>query len=246
AAFGGVTAALVLQQPGEAARPPREARPVGVMAVVTLEATVDREALAATLGVPLDRIARIDPLGQLTLAAVAALADAVGRDALRGAGIVAGHALATLDTNERFFERLLDKGARRIDPRQFPATSPNAGAGHASIFFDLVGPCFAVARGLDGGLEALEVAADLVAAGDADRMVVVAADDGGPAAQAWLAAHPAPVAFAPGAVALLLGCEEGRPLPQPLANLTADHARGAAGQVALRRVIAACHPSEGQ
>ena len=121
---------------------------------------------------------------------------------------VAGHALATLDTNERFYRRLLEKGPRWVDPRLFPATSPNAGAGHVSIFFGLTGPCFAVNDGLDGALEALEAAAELVASGDAPRMVVVAADDAGPMARAWMEDRGLGGAIRRGATALLLVAED--------------------------------------
>jgi 3-oxoacyl-[acyl-carrier-protein] synthase-1/3-oxoacyl-[acyl-carrier-protein] synthase II len=206
AAFGGVTASLVVTPAGAAERPARRRRRVRVVDWASIE-DVDRGELSELLGVARGRLARIDDLGQLTVAAVAALRTKLGADALRGAGVVAGHALATLDTNERFERRLLDKGARRVDPRLFPATSPNAGAGHVSIFFRLTGPCFAVNGGLDGGLEALAVAADLVAAGDADRMVVVAADDAGPAARAWIEATYPEAVLARGAVAVLVGLE---------------------------------------
>ena len=206
AAFGGVTAALVVEREPAARRPPRSKRRVKVLAGVSID-DVDREALAVAVGVARDRLARIDDLGQLGVAAVAALREALPDGALAGAGVVAGHALATIDTNERFYRRLLDKGARRVDPRLFPATSPNAGAGHVSIFFGLTGPCFAVHDGLDGSLEALEAAAELVAMGDAERMVVLAADDAGPMARAWLDQRRRPTVRR-GATALLLGAAD--------------------------------------
>lgn len=202
AAFGGVTAALVASRT-EHERPRRSARPVHLAGHARVTG-YDREVLAEATGMARDRLARIDDLGQLTLAAVAALVAQVGRDALRGAGVIAGHALATLDTNAVFFERLHQKGPRWVDPRLFPATSPNASAGQVAIAFGLTGPNFAVNRGLDGALEAVEVATDLVAMGDAERMVVVAADDHGPAAEAWLARVAPARRCARGAVALLL------------------------------------------
>lgn len=203
AAFGGVTAALVVERAPAKGRPARVRREVVIAGGATVH-DVDREALSRALDVPQDRLARIDDLGQLTVAAVAALRARLGERCLQGAGVVAGHALATLDTNERFYRRLLDKGPRFVDPRLFPATSPNAGAGHVSIFFGLTGPCFAVNDGLDGALEALEAAAELVAAGDAERMVVVAADDAGPMATAWLEERGLGGAIRRGATALLV------------------------------------------
>jgi 3-oxoacyl-[acyl-carrier-protein] synthase II len=183
AAFGGVTAALVCEQTPRKA-PTRQLRAVHVVEHAAVS-DVDRVALAEATGLAREKLARIDDLGQLALAAVAALAAKVGKDAFAGAGVVAGYGLATLDTNELFHRRLFDKGPRWVDPRLFPATSPNAGAGHVAIAFGLTGPNFAVNGGLSGGLEALASAAELVAAGDAERMIVVAADDDGPAAKAW-------------------------------------------------------------
>jgi 3-oxoacyl-[acyl-carrier-protein] synthase-1/3-oxoacyl-[acyl-carrier-protein] synthase II len=116
----------------------------------------------------------------LGLAAVAALERRVG--ALEGAGIVVGHALATLETNALFDERIRVRGAGMAEPRRFPYTSPNAVAGECAVQFQLKGPAFAVGAGPTGGLEALVIACDLVRAGDADRIVVLAVDDVGPGA----------------------------------------------------------------
>ncbi|MBW2459102.1 MAG: 3-oxoacyl-ACP synthase [Deltaproteobacteria bacterium] len=206
AAFGGVAAALVIQQePSERQRNP--ARPVAVLGHGQV-AGVDRAVLAEATGVPRDRLARIDDLSQLCLGALATLVGQVGRDALAGAGVVAGHGLATLDINERFHARLLAKGARWVDPRLFPATSPNAGPGHCGIVYGLTGPSFAVSAGLGGSLEALVAAGELVAAGDVDRMVVVAADDGGPAASQWVDLVAPGRPFGRGAVAVLLAAAD--------------------------------------
>ncbi len=202
AAFGGVTASLVLQG-GASGRSPKRCRPVRVAGYGQV-ADVDRTALAMATGLPLDRLARIDDLSQLAIGAVAALVDEVGQPAMKGAGVVGGFGLATLDINERFYARLLAKGPRWVDPRLFPATSPNAGPGHCAILFGLTGPCFAVGSGLCGSLEALSVAAELVAATDAERMVVVAADDGGPASSQWVELLAPGRPHRRGAVAVLL------------------------------------------
>ncbi len=145
--------------------------------------SADLVALAAATGVARDRLARLDALCRLGLAAVAALAAETGRDAIAGAGMVAGHALATLDTNDGYDARRRARGATFVEPRVFPATSPNAIVGECAIAFKLTGPSFSVGAGLDGAMEALAAAAEMVAGGDADRMVVVAADDAGPAAR---------------------------------------------------------------
>jgi 3-oxoacyl-[acyl-carrier-protein] synthase-1/3-oxoacyl-[acyl-carrier-protein] synthase II len=241
AAFGGATAALVLEAPAPiqagAALPERPAFGVRGIRVVAHAGVseVDRTLLAEATGLAADRLARIDDLGLLALAACAALAARTGKEALAGAGIVGGYALATLDTNERFNARLLQKGARWVDPRLFPATSPNAGIGHCAIAFGLTGPSFAVGAGLGGAVEALSAAAELVAAGDAERMVVVAADDAGPAARQWVELCAPGRELVRGAVAVLL--EAGGAQPRVDLDAPSDDPRGPVGHLALRRLL---------
>ena len=87
-------------------------------------------------------------------------------------------------------------------------TSPNACAGECAIGLRLTGPSFAVGGSLHGGLEALSVARDLVAAGDAPMMLVVAADLGGGVSSSLLSAAGAgPIAE--GACAAILSAEPG-------------------------------------
>jgi 3-oxoacyl-[acyl-carrier-protein] synthase II len=175
-AFGGANAALVVTRTRQptAARPRHEAH---VSRAVHVAELPELDVLARTLGVAIDRLGRTDLLTRLALAAVAKLAEIEG--SLAGAGIVVGTALATLETNAIFHARIRDKGARGAEPRRFPYTSPNAAPGECALHFSLTGPGFAVGSGLHAGVEALAVAAALVEAGDAERMVVVAVDEAG-------------------------------------------------------------------
>lgn len=235
AAFGGANAALLLTA-GPSGRRPPPARPVVLRAHAHV-AACDLDALSAATGVAKDRLARLDPLCRLGLASVAALAEEVGRDTLRGAGIVAGHALATVDTNEVYDARRRARGARFVEPRLFPATSPNAVAGECAIVYQLTGPSFATSAGLGGALEALRAAAELIAAGDADRMVVVAADDAGPVARQILDLTGDPVrSLTRGAVALLLQADPGgsTPLRPVELGIPVEHT-GPIGHLALLR-----------
>jgi 3-oxoacyl-[acyl-carrier-protein] synthase II len=193
-AFGGANAALVVSAaPGAA----RHARPVYVTPAVHVPSELETDELASLTGVAPDRLARTDGLVLLALAAVARLrASGV---ALDGAGVVVGSALATLETNAVFAARIRERGARAAEPRRFPYTSPNAVAGECSIAFGLTGPGFSVGGGMHAAIEALAAAAVLVGAGDADRMVVVAADEVGPTARAF-----AGDALGHGAVALVV------------------------------------------
>ncbi len=77
-------------------------------------------------------------------------------------------------------------------------------AGQVAIAFGLHGPSHSAGSGAAAGLEALLVAQDWVASGDADAMLVVAAEEAGPAATPVLAA----LGLAPpetGAVAVVIG-----------------------------------------
>ncbi|MFO0757178.1 MAG: beta-ketoacyl synthase N-terminal-like domain-containing protein [Byssovorax sp.] len=234
AAFGGSNAALVLTR-APIDRPARPLRAVYLRRSAAVR-EVELGALAEATGVARDRLARLDRLSRLGLAAVAALAAEVGRDALAGAGIVAGHGLATIDTNEGFDARRRARGATAVEPRVFPSTSPNAVSGECAIVYKLTGPGFSVGAGLDGGLEALAAAAELVAAGDADRMVVVAADDAGPAGRELLArGWGEERALAQGAVALLLSSEAEGALGEVPLDLCPDHRSGPVGHLSLER-----------
>jgi 3-oxoacyl-[acyl-carrier-protein] synthase II len=234
AAFGGSNAALVLSA-APSGRPGPAFRRAFLSAFAHVD-DVDLAALAEATGVPRDRLARLDALCRLGLGAVAALAGSVGRAALAGAGIVAGHGLATIDTNERYDEKKRARGAFAVEPRVFPATSPNAIAGECAIVYGLTGPSFSVGAGLDGATEALRAAALLVSAGDADRMVVVAADDAGPVAKDLLRlagweGRP----LARGAAALLLTASESGAIREVDPGVCPDHAGAPVGHLALLR-----------
>jgi 3-oxoacyl-[acyl-carrier-protein] synthase-1/3-oxoacyl-[acyl-carrier-protein] synthase II len=195
-AFGGSNSALVV---GRATPVPssRMRRPAYVGRAVHVTLALAREALGSALEIPLERVARADELVRLALSAVLALRES--RSMFAGAGVVVGTALATIETNALFARRLREHGARAVAPRQFPYTSPNAVAGEISSAFGLTGPSFSVGGGWHAGLEALAAAAVLVEAGDADRMVVVAVDDVGPASEALFGG-----VLTPGAVASLV------------------------------------------
>jgi 3-oxoacyl-[acyl-carrier-protein] synthase-1/3-oxoacyl-[acyl-carrier-protein] synthase II len=233
AAFGGSDAAIVLSRPHSPAAPRTRVLRVAHLAGWAHVTEVDLGAIADVAGVAPDRLARLDPLCKLGLAAIAKLARALGKGAIEGAGIVAGQALATLDTNDAFAARLRDRGPTAAPPRVFPATSPNALVGECAIAFRLTGPSFAVGAGLDAGVEALDAAAELVAARDADRVIVVAADECGPASRAWLHLVAPARPLARGAVAALLTGDGGGPVV-PLGH-RARHGDGPIGHLSLLR-----------
>jgi len=219
-AFGGCNAALVL---GE-----HEGSVVGarssayVHAAVHVECEPAVEDLARRCHMAVDRVARADGLVRLALAALVDLEEACGP--LRGAGVVVGTALATVETNALFAARLRQRGPGGVEPRRFPYTSPNAVAGECSMAFGLTGPSFSVGGGMHAAIEALAAAAVLVEAGDADRMVVVAVDDVGAIARAL---SPPGVDVQSGAVAVLLTAAG--------AAASGGRARARVGAITLRR-----------
>jgi len=75
---------------------------------------------------------------------------------------------------------LRERGPRGAEPRRFPATSPNLPAGRAAIAFGLQGPAFSVGAGAVAALEALLLAIELLEAGDAQSLLVIALEDVGP------------------------------------------------------------------
>ncbi|HEY1695622.1 MAG TPA: beta-ketoacyl synthase N-terminal-like domain-containing protein [Polyangiaceae bacterium] len=227
-AFGGANAALVVAR--DPAGPVRPQRAAFLRGAVAVRSEPSPEDLAAATGLRLDRLVRADGLVRLAIAAVARLEASCG--SLAGAGLVVGTALATVETNALFARPVREKGGRAAEPRRFPYTSPNAVAGECSIAFGLTGPSFSVGGGLHAGLEALVAGTWLVGAGDANRVVVVAVDEGGSATRAL-----AGDAVQSGAVAVLLDASaegalarigamhvvRGRPVA-PAAGVAAGHA----------------------
>jgi 3-oxoacyl-[acyl-carrier-protein] synthase-1/3-oxoacyl-[acyl-carrier-protein] synthase II len=202
AAFGGANAALVITRDAKE-KSERRRHDVFVSRAVLIATDPDAKNISERTGVAIDKVLRGDGLCRYALAACGALEDAIG--SLRGAGIVIGHSIATLETNYLYYTNYRTRGARFAEPRRFPYTTPNAVAGECGVAFGLTGPGIAVGSGFHGGVEAVAIAAALVRAGDAEKMVVVAVDEIGDAARALVTAsgHDAK-SFRSGAVALLL------------------------------------------
>lgn len=237
AAFGGANAALVLSKSAGSSLPSR--RSVYVGRAVHVDAIPKTEALAAELGLQPEKLGRACELTHLALAAVAKLPKVD-----RNAGVVVGHAYATLDVNDAYFARILEKGARHAEPHRFPYTTPAAVGGEVSVAFKLAGPNIAVGSGLHGAVEAVCVAADLVAAGDADAMVVVAVDAPGRAARAVAEQTGWPLPPL-GAVALVVGADPsvGRALRSWSCSSQVAAKHSPAGHAALLS-LAGSDPSE--
>jgi 3-oxoacyl-[acyl-carrier-protein] synthase-1/3-oxoacyl-[acyl-carrier-protein] synthase II len=226
AAFGGANAALVAS--GTALRAPeRAAQSVALEAVGDPVLAPDPELVARTTGYDPGKLTRMDGLSSLAVTAVARLL-ADRAPVPDGTGIVVGSVAATVELDDAFDRRCRQRGHRFAEPRRFPPTSPNLAGGQCSIVFGLRGPSLAVGAGPEAPLEALLVAHDLVRAGDAPAMVVVAVDQPGPAVSAiWSAAGwPPPVE---GAAAVLIGRGPGQGLERPEVRRRLAEARSAGG-----------------
>jgi 3-oxoacyl-[acyl-carrier-protein] synthase II len=188
AAFGGANAALVLgYDDGDA--PARERKRVRMLALGESRTQLDVEATAPRLASDPARLARLDPVSALAVAAAASALERCEGPLPGRCGVIVGTAAASIEINDAFDLRRRQRGARAVEPRRFPATSPNLCAGEVSIAFALRGPSFTVGAGPAAATEALVVALDLLEAGDADTLIVVAVDHVGPAVtDIWRAA----------------------------------------------------------
>ena len=131
-----------------------------------------------------NRLRRMDRFGRSGVLAGARVLSAAGvAAAAPGAapdprfGVVVGTAYGCRDSVTQH-ERLLAAAASVADlaPSVFAATVHNAVCGELAILFGLGGPAETLVSGRTAGLEALVLAASRVATGDADRMLVVAAE----------------------------------------------------------------------
>ncbi|MEO6601293.1 MAG: beta-ketoacyl synthase N-terminal-like domain-containing protein, partial [Polyangiaceae bacterium] len=121
----------------------------------------------------------------------------------KSCGVIVGTMSASLEVNELFAARLRERGARGVEPRRFPATSPNLAPGRAAIAFGLQGPAFSVGAGPSASFEALLLGIELLEAGDADSLLVLAVEDVGPVVRDIFEAAGLPQPE-PGAIAALL------------------------------------------
>ena len=177
---------------------------VGLVAPPPGEAVVSLDVRAEWPAAP-ERLARTDRVCHLSLlAAYRALGEPPAGP--RPMAVVYGSALASLITNVRYYEKIQKRGIRMADPKRFPYTAPNAAAGEVAIAFGLVGPNVSLTSGCASGLEAIAVAARLVARGRAPAALAVAADAWSDevAAVLSLAGVAPPTGPREGAAALLL------------------------------------------
>ncbi|HWZ87940.1 MAG TPA: beta-ketoacyl synthase N-terminal-like domain-containing protein, partial [Polyangiaceae bacterium] len=232
-AFGGANAALVLApQPSRHPASGRARRRVRLRALGEPQRTADHELIARFASLPQVELERLDAPSALTLSAIASVLTSTNLDARERCGVLVGTTSATVEVDEAFAVRLRERGPRGAEPRRFPATSPNLAPGRAAIAFALHGPAFSVGSGAHAALEALLLGIELLEAGDAESLFVVATEDVGPVVrELWtIAGLPLPE---PGAIAALLDTGElGMPLETGALSAQLREERGGAPDLA--------------
>ncbi len=195
--FGGMDTVLVFGRADAVAPsvPARRAVVVTGVAAITPAGLVSGEAVAelptlASAGDAIafdfgaalarDRARRLDRASRLAaLACERALGGEGGvvPENARAAGVVLGNAFGSVDGTAAFMRRLRDKGARLASPADFPGLVPSSPAGHVSIYLGLEGPTLVVADLAVSGECAVAQGYELVAAGEVDRVAVVAVEE---------------------------------------------------------------------
>jgi 3-oxoacyl-[acyl-carrier-protein] synthase II len=197
--FGGMDAVLVFREAGEdvgvAPASPAAVSPPRSPAVVTGAAVFgpcgllgSRECATLPEGnfdpatsidpdehVDVTRARRLDRTARFgTVAVQRALAEA--RAPAQGTGVVLGSAYGNVDACAAFVHRIFDRGPRSASPAEFPNLVPSSPVGHVSIYAGLRGPAFATADLAASGESAFAQAVQLVAAGQAVRLVAGAVE----------------------------------------------------------------------
>jgi 3-oxoacyl-[acyl-carrier-protein] synthase II len=213
AAFGGSNAALVLGPPrrsddlGPASAPRSSRPPARVLYESARLAEPDLLRIARQSRLDPVRIERLERASALAVTVAAVALEAFPllgtADPTRVAVVVATEA-GCLEANEAFDSRRRERGPRGVEPRRFPATSPNLPAGLCSIAFGFTGASFAMGGGPGALEQARRVAGLLLQGGDADYVLVVAVDDVGPVVRDVFTGAGLPLP-ADGAIALVLG-----------------------------------------
>jgi 3-oxoacyl-[acyl-carrier-protein] synthase II len=213
AAFGGANAALVLApaRHPDALGPAKAQAPARGAARVLYESPrltePDLALIARRSRLDPIRVERLERASGLAVTAAAVALDAFpplrGADPARVAIVVATEA-GCLEANEHFDARRRERGPRGVEPRRFPATSPNLSAGLCSIAFGFTGAAFAVGGGPGALHQARRAAELLLRGGDADWVLLVTADDVGSVARQIFEAAGLPLPV-DGATAVVLG-----------------------------------------
>jgi 3-oxoacyl-[acyl-carrier-protein] synthase II len=121
--------------------------------------------------------------------AISLLAAAAGNAAVADSGVkltpevksrlavVFGVSSGGVQYTRRFYEQIVKQGANAASPLLFPETVYNAPASHLAALLGMDGATYTLVGDGTVGMQALEFGAQLVATGDADHVLVVAAEE---------------------------------------------------------------------
>jgi 3-oxoacyl-[acyl-carrier-protein] synthase II len=202
--FGGMDTVLVFAQPDLgreggagptlAARPSPPAPSVVVIGAAIFgpsglhpsEECADLPAGRFAGGVAADPDSLLDPVRSRRLDIVARLGAVVVERALEesgaprdGTGVILGRAFGSVDGCAAFMRRVVEKGPRSASPAEFPNLVTSAPIGHVSIYGELRGPTFGTSDLPASGETAVVQAWQLIAAGEATRMIAGSAEPRG-------------------------------------------------------------------
>ncbi|QDE92939.1 beta-ketoacyl synthase [Myxococcus xanthus] len=133
------------------------------------------------------QLRHMDRLGRIALTATTLAIEAAGPGNPLQTGIAFGSSYGCLPTNAEYLEGILERGGRYGNPVVFQNTVTNAATGYISMVHDLRGPTATLCSGHAAGLEALRFGCQQIEEGQAERMVVVAADTLSPMLMAGIA-----------------------------------------------------------
>ena len=195
--FGGMDSVIVFAEPESSARPhatplrPHPGHPRPMSRIVVTGASVfgpcGRLASDACAELPEGRFAAdapVDPdvfldaararrLDRAACLGAVAVEHALNESGAsrEGVGVVLGSAFGSVDGCAAFMHRIFEKGPRSASPAEFPNLVPSAPVGHVSIYAGLHGPAFGTADLAASGECAVVQAWQLIAAGEAVRIV---------------------------------------------------------------------------
>jgi 3-oxoacyl-[acyl-carrier-protein] synthase II len=119
---------------------------------------------------------------------VASAESALGNSALgpSGLGLIVGSAFGDVERSVRFLQKLFTQGAKFASPAEFPQLVASTGAGNASIYLGLTGPCLSVSELGTSGEAAISVALSCLDLGLARAVLAGAAEAHDPIVDAVL------------------------------------------------------------
>ncbi len=171
-----------------AAETAQRIREGGRAALTEVKNPENGHAISAALVPPeftshLAREPRLRRASTISLLAAAAGTGAIGTALKSNPGmkprlaIVLGVSSGGVQYTRRFYEQIVKQGANAASPLLFPETVYNAPASHLAAMLGVDGATYTLVGDGTVGLQALEFGAQLIATGDADDVLVVAAEE---------------------------------------------------------------------